>query len=74
MMLQTYRIVTPCFLTALDAADAAIATRDDDDDSTREIVAVRVLSALREIVGGRVSMPLAAPPETLSREKCQWVT
>ena len=71
MVLQTYRIVTPCFATAQEAARAAIATRDDDDDSEREIAAMPVLSAPRESVRRRVWTPLAVALETLSREKCQ---
>jgi hypothetical protein len=71
MTMQTYRIVTPRFATAQEAAHAAIATRDDDDGSKREIAAVPVLNAPRDVVRRRVSTWLPVPLETLSREKCQ---
>jgi hypothetical protein len=68
---QTYRIVTPCFSIAQNATCLAISTRDDDDESTREIVAVADFSASHEGVGRRVASRPEMPLEVLSSKK--WV-
>jgi hypothetical protein len=67
-MVQTYRIVTQRFSTAQDATHAAIVTRDDDDDSMREIAAVPDLSASREGVGKRAATRRAMPLESCQEE------
>jgi hypothetical protein len=66
MVVQTYRIVTACVATAVCAARAAIATRYDDEGSTRVIVGVRVTDGPYEAV----VMPAAKWIEML-RESCQ---
>jgi hypothetical protein len=68
MRQETYRIVTPRFWTALDAARAAIALRDDDDGSRREFVDVTRVSSAGDDMYERISTRLQVRREMLSRE------